>query len=1187
MTTPSHLDRALQHLAQRENRQALELLQDHITRHPQDLAALNALGIAHRRLGHVNLAKKRLLQVLKIDPQHEAALVNLALLHLDAGDAQACLDVARQALAASPQSVNALVQQALALNELGQPEPALRSLQEAYALAQDAPEVRFNLALMLLQTGAWSLAWPLYESRFDMPHGHAAQLERQRWPGRWTGQAIAQDQHLMVCAEQGFGDTLQFCRLVLDLVHKGIAVVLEVPAPLVRLLHSLHPKVQVYAPYQYKGAFAYHVPLLSLPGVMRLTPAALPSPFVPYLSCAAQSLNTWRARCEQALGRPDKPRIGLVWRTRIKGYAEARRGLDLAQVLEQLPADLHCVVLQKDLTPAETQMLAARPNTWAPNAELEDFEDTAALCMLVDVVVSIDTSVAHLAGALGRPCWVLLPFLADWRWQLAQDHSPWYGQTRLFRQTRRHAWNDVLVALNQALQALLRGEPVTTPVTAQRTEAVPAAAAPVPNATAAAAAKPLLQQAYQAFTQNQWEAALGLCQQHLADKPQDAAGLHLCGVCLHKAGRSTQALQTLQEALALTPNDAALHNSLGIVLRHLKRHEQALAHYQQCIALGHRAPVVYSNLANVLRDLGRFEQALQHVDQALSLDPQLAEAQMARAQILCDLGRLDEALNFCQSLLEMRPAWPEALNVLGNIALSRKDFPAAARAYASATGLKPQYHEAYNNWGNALSLQNANVLALEKYDQALRIAPHYALAWYNKGNALRNIRQHHAAIEAYCRSIELDPEHAAAFNNRGHVYSLLRREDEALQDFVHALALDPTHIDALCNQSAIHKNRGDFAQAKACLEQALRIAPAQANILLNWGNVQLDQQDWSGALQHYNAALQLEPDNAAAHMNLGITQLLLGQFDTAWEHYEWRWQTDLLKMDQSSPAFPGQRWDGTQPIAGQHILLFWEQGLGDTLQFARYASALQAHGARVTLEVQAPLAEVLRTLPGSPKVITRISERPAADLHCPLLSLPLCFQRAGLPPPTSSQYLRADPLRIEQWKYRLQNKGVDLTRPRVGWVCSGNPDHSNDRRRSLPLAQLLPALTEVPGLQLVSLQKELRADDRQWLAEHPQADFQFWGDELKDFADTAALCACMDLVISVDTSVAHLAAALGIPCWILLPSNPDWRWRLEGETSAWYDSVRLYRQSASSTWSEVLTPLRTDVQLRFTARRAI
>jgi tetratricopeptide (TPR) repeat protein/ADP-heptose:LPS heptosyltransferase len=1179
MNTSTALDQALQHLAQRENRQALERLQEHIAQHPQDIAALNALGVAHRRLGHVNLAKQRLLQALSIDPQCEAALVNLALLHLDAGDAQACLDVATSALAAAPESVNAMVQQALALHELGRLDEALRVMQAAYARAHEVPEVRFNLSLLLLHAGAWSLAWPLYESRFDVPSSFSAQLERQRWPGRWTGQPIANDQCLLLCAEQGLGDTLQFCRLALHLVQQGIQVVFEVPAPLQGLLQSLHPQIKVYTPYQYKGAFAYHCPLLSLPGTLRLTPAALDAPFEPYLKCSDAGLSAWRQRCDVALGPAQGPRIGLFWRTHSKGTGPNKRNIVLADLLAHLPATLTCIVLQKDLSPNELHLLKQRPNTWVPSADIDDFEDTAALCMLVDVVVSIDTSVAHLAGALGRPCWVLLPCVADWRWQLAASHSPWYGQTRLLRQHQPQQWADVLETLREDLAAFLRGEAPAA--------ALPPMAALDHRPSPASPPKPtppsmsLLKQAYEAYTEGRLAQALQCCQTHLQHRPDDAAALHLYGVCLHKDGRSQEALQALQVALGLSPLDAALHNSMGIVLRHLKQHAQAIHHYQEALRLGNQVPAVHCNLGNALRDLRRFEEALQSFERALTNPAAPKDAEISKAQTLCDLGRLDEALHCIEQVCAQRPDSHEAHNVLGNVLLQQNRPEAALQAYQHALRIKPDYPEALNNCGNALLVDQAFALALEQYDHAIALKADYPLAWYNKGNALRSLRRHEAAIAAYTRSIELDPQQASAYNNRGSVFNTLRRDAEALQDFTMALRIEPDHVDALCNQSAVHKDRGDFAQALACLEHAWRIKPENANIQLNFGNLRLDQDDQEAALQHYKQALQLEPDNAAAHMNLGITQLLMGQFETGWAHYEWRWKTDLFALDKGRPPLPGKRWDGSQPIAGQNILLFWEQGLGDTLQFARYASALLEHGATVTLEVQPPVAELLRSLPGSPKVITRISERPAANLHCPLLSLPLCFQNAGLPTPGSAAYLRADPLRVEQWKYRLADSGVDFSRPRIGLVCSGNPEHSNDRKRSLPLAQLLPIFAGEHPLQVISLQKELRSEDLASLTEHPNASFQFLGDDLKDFADTAALCACVDLVISVDTSVAHLAAALGRPTWIMLPHNPDWRWLHQGDGSHWYSSVRLYRQSGRDTWTAPLSRLQTDLQQWF------
>ena len=433
-----------------------------------------------------------------------------------------------------------------------------------------------------------------------------------------------------------------------------------------------------------------------------------------------------------------------------------------------------------------------------------------------------------------------------------------------------------------------------------------------------------------------------------------------------------------------------------------------------------------------------------------------------------------------------------------------------------------------------VAAQTRNPLrALALFDQALEINPAYADAWSNRGIALKELTRFAQALESFDKALTLKPGLADAHNNRGLVLHELQRLDDALTSYEQALKLRPQFAQA-------HYNRG-------CLLNALN--------------------RYNEAIEAYDRALALLPGYAEARFNKSIALLRHGAFEEAWPLYESRWDVEHAAYVQGEFAAP--LWLGQQPLHGKTILLRAEQGLGDNLQFCRYATLLAAQGAQVVLETPKPLMRVLAGLVGVDTLVEKGKAAVDFDYHCPLLSLPLALNTAVATIPTPGAYLAADTAKAQAWSVRL---GA-ATRPRVGLVWSGNRAHKNDANRSLSLGQLLGFLPS--GCEYISLQKEVRSQDREALAQSHVAHF---GEVLDDFSDTAALCAQLDVVLSVDTSVAHLAGAMGKSTWLLLPLLPDWRWLLERNDSPWYPSMKLYRQSASHTWEPVLARVGADLQ---------
>jgi lipoprotein NlpI len=426
--------------------------------------------------------------------------------------------------------------------------------------------------------------------------------------------------------------------------------------------------------------------------------------------------------------------------------------------------------------------------------------------------------------------------------------------------------------------------------------------------------------------------------------------------------------------------------------------------------------------------------------------------------------------------------------------------------------------------------------AISLYDQAIALDSAHAPAHYKRANALRVVGRLEAALAGYDRAIELKADYSNAFCNRGVVLQSLGRHDAALRSYECAIALDPT--DAMA-----HFNRALLMQ---------------------------DCSRWDEALASYDRAIELSPQFADAQYNRSMAQLFVGDFERGWRGYEWRWANARRLGIGEARTFAAPRWLGEEPIAGKRILLYGEAGLGDTLQFCRYASSCAGLGATVLLEVPEALRELLGKLEGVSQVIGAGNPLPPFDYHCPLLSLPLAFNTTvdTIPAPTS--YLRADAKKLEQWRGRLGERRS----PRIGLVWSGNPNNPIDARRSVRLADLLARLPT--GYEYFRLQTQVRGADRAALESNPQV--VSFDDGLLDFDSTAALCVCMDLVVTVDTSLAHLAGALGQRTWLLLPQTPDFRWMRDREDSPWYPSLKLYRQTVAGDWSSVFDKVADDLR---------
>ena len=601
---------------------------------------------------------------------------------------------------------------------------------------------------------------------------------------------------------------------------------------------------------------------------------------------------------------------------------------------------------------------------------------------------------------------------------------------------------------------------------------------------------------------------------------------------LHQQGRLFEAEQHYSAILAANPGQADALHYLGLIRFANGRFVEALQSI--AAAMRTRAPTadIFLNHGIVLNALKRHAEALESFDRAIELDSKFPAAHNNRAVVLTTVGRNEEALESYQKALAITPNDPGLLFNRANILKDLGRFESALASYNRAIVLRPGYPEAFCNRGVVLHELKRYDEALASYDRALALRPDIAEAHSNRGNVLRELKRYDEALASYDRALALRPDYAEAHSNRGATLHELKRYHEALACHDLALALQPDYADALSNRGA-------------ALSELKRI---------------------NEALADYDRAIALKPDFPEPHWNTASLRLLTGDFGRGWAEYEWRWKKE--SMARFMRNFSQPLWLGGDDIAGKTILLHSEQGFGDTIQFCRYVPLAAARGARVILEVERPLQRLMATLAGAAQVVTKASHLPDFDLQCPLLSLPLAFQTELGTIPWSGPYLRPQSPELAAWNVRLGEK----RRPRIGLAWSGKPAHERDALRSISLSALLPLLDV--DATFVSLQKDVRPADAAVLDQ--RSDVLHFGSALNDFSDTAALISKLDLVISVDTSIVHLAGALGSPVWVLLPYIPDWRWLLDRDSTPWYPSARLFRQDDTRKWDSVISRVCED-----------
>ncbi len=640
----------------------------------------------------------------------------------------------------------------------------------------------------------------------------------------------------------------------------------------------------------------------------------------------------------------------------------------------------------------------------------------------------------------------------------------------------------------------------------------------------------------------------------------------------HQSGRLQAAEQIYRKILAVEPEHADSLHLLGLIAFQVGKHELAVEYIRQAIRLQGGVALYHTSLGNALKEQGKLSEAVACHRRALQRNPNYAEAHNNLGNALSALGKLDEAVACYRRAMKLKSDFAAPHYNLGALLGQQGKLDEAVACYRRALARKADYVEAHNNLGGIFRDQGKLEEAIACWRRVLELRPDVAQAHCNLGAALKDQEKLDEAAACCRRALELRPDFAEAHNNLGSIYQEQGKLDEALACFRRALELRPAYAEAHSNLGNTLTSQGKLDEAVACCRRALELNPDYAQAYSNLANALKDQGQRDEALACCRRALELKPDLAEAHLNRSVLLLAGGDFAQGWPEYEWRWQTKGV----ASRRFPQPLWDGG-PLAGKTLLLHAEQGLGDTIQFVRYASVARQLAAAVVVECQKPLLGLLQGCPGIDRLVGQGDDLPAFDAHAPLMSVPGLLKTGLETIPAPIPYVFPSPALLEHWRQRLSQ----LDGFKIGIAWQGNPKHRSDRLRSTALRCFAP-LAEISAVCLISLQKgagsEQLAEVRDLFAVTDLADEL--DQQSGPFMDTAAVMKNVDLVIAADTAAAHLAGALGVPVWVALPFAPDWRWLLDRSDSPWYPTMRLFRQKSLGDWAGVFAEMQSALRER-------
>lgn len=665
------------------------------------------------------------------------------------------------------------------------------------------------------------------------------------------------------------------------------------------------------------------------------------------------------------------------------------------------------------------------------------------------------------------------------------------------------------------------------------------------------------------------EAALGFQRVLTQDptRPEALVGISLVALA---SQQNDAAIQMAQAAVTAEPRLMVGWVTLGQALKAAGRTADAERTYRQAIALDASNVLAHMGLGELRMAEGDAAAALQEYDRAIGWNPTLAVAHMGRGHALAWLGRNAEAMSSYEQAQMFAPRMPEAEFAIAFIHARLGHVQAAERAYRRAIALRPDFAAAWMNLGCLLRDQGQDLIAQASLERALQLRPDMIAGWLNLALVKRDQGKPEEAEKCLRQALTLDPKNMNTLVGWSQ-FRLADRDLSGAWEWIEkALAQKPDDAEAVNMKGILLHTEDRFEEAVEAFLKAESLGCLSASS--NRGNSLMDLGRFAESLDAHRTSVARDPIGAGAAYNLALTELRLGDWQQGWPRYEARLR--FREVLRTPMTFQQPRWQG-EPFEGRRVLLHAEQGLGDVIQFCRYAPLVAARGGTLILQVHEPVVRLLESLAvvrsGQATVAQLGVEPPPFDLECPLLSLPALFHTTPETVPWTGPYLAADNVAAAAKRTQFSAPGL-----RIGIAWAGNPKYKADHRRSMQLSTLLPLLRAFDA-NWISLQKGEAADQLGALPDDVRV--QDGSSHDADLADTAALIATLDLVITTDTSIAHLAGALGKPVWILLPRLADWRWMHGTESTPWYPTVRLFRQHVSGDWESVFARVSSELSM--------
>jgi tetratricopeptide (TPR) repeat protein/tRNA A58 N-methylase Trm61 len=1020
-----------------------------------------------------------------------------------------------------------------------------------YLPSSTNPSAHAHLGLVLLTAGRLRDGWPLYEFRwmYDRLLTTRPRLGRPEWRGQ-----DLMGKRLLLWAEQGVGDIVQFVRMARLLKAKGACVLLHVPERLKDFARCFDSVERVVSdPSEFAGDFDYHLSLMSAPGALDIDLDSIPAD-VPYLTVDAEREKRWKER----VGNNGSLTVGLAWAGNPTHEHDKFRSIPLAKLAPLFGVEgVRFFSLQKERRAEDTCALPPGAQMVDLAPELIDFRDTAAAIEAMDLVIAVDTAIVHIAGAVATPAWVMLQTPPDFRWLMDGDSSPWYPTLRLFRQNRGGEWDEVIESVRGALTtvaAAWTSEHMTPPAAlyARSDERVRGIGArtvdPMCGITDTRYGIVQYIRREEALAQS-----LELYGEWLQSQLDLIAGNIGPGSVVIEAG-SGVGVHTLELARRVGPTGSVFayepdDRRFRILLQNLQINKVR----DQVTPLQRRLAGPSPSLAAEDGD-GHNVRGCDTVDDLALNRLHLLKINCATSEDILEGAR--------DTLRRLRPIVLAACEGEHACALAKKMDCVGYRCLQSDT----PYFSPTNHAGRTEDVfQGRTKVTMLCVPEETQSAPDEAEPVSAFAVQLRTDKAYGASNTAELKAVRVGFDVSMQSGSR----SLERGDGGAAETaFRDAVRIQDTSAQAWNGLGVALALQDRHADAQQVLRRACELEDGGevCDAFVNLANSLAAEGKLQDAIALYRRQLPEHP-RPQGHHNYAFALLTVGEFTEGWRHYEFRWLVEPLRSLR--PRYPRPPWAG-QDLRGKSILLHCEQGLGDTIQFVRYGALLKALGARVILSVQSELAELARGF-ANVDMIVGDTKGVTFDYYVPLLSLPRIFGTEVSSIPANIPYITSDPERRIRWAECLGPDGG----PKVGVVWAGSRAHARDRSRSLPFGALGNVLA-IEGIRFYALQKSEESGPGKFaLLNKNLVDL---GPRLGDFADTAAAIAEMDLMLCVDTSVAHLAAALGKPVWLILPHPADFRWLEERDDSPWYPTVRLFRQSRRDDWSDVVERVRTALE---------